>query len=237
MGFRCKQFAIDDSQCAMKVGTDSLLLGSWVMPNNAQAILDIGTGSGLLAIMLAQKSAANTQITGIDINPNAIAQAKVNGQNCPWSGRLTFLQVALQAWQAKQQYDLIVSNPPYFPINRKANQLNAEADRQQARQTAELTHSELLLVVSQMLTEQGEFCCVLPQQVESVFCAYAEQVGLFKQHKLQIQTKPLTPYKRVLLAFSRRPRQTSCEQLSIYTHQGEYSVEYKNLCKAYYLNF
>ena len=134
MGFKFKQFTIEHDKCAMKVGTDSIMLGSWVHTNNAQRILDIGTGSGLLSIMLAQKTQDTCLIDGIDIDAEAILQAEGNAKNCPWSERLTFQHTSIQLFSVETGYDLIVSNPPYFPVNLSANKIHSIPNRLNARQ-------------------------------------------------------------------------------------------------------
>ncbi|MGS2719245.1 tRNA1(Val) (adenine(37)-N6)-methyltransferase [Paraglaciecola aestuariivivens] len=237
MGFRCKQFAIDDSQCAMKVGTDSLMLGSWVEPKEASKILDIGTGSGLLAIMLAQKAPSHAQITGIDIDKHAITQAKTNAANCPWSQKITFYQSDVQTWPLNQQYDLVISNPPYFAVNHSANQLSRNNKREHARQTSALKHGDLLKFVSQGLSPTGTFYCVLPADSAAAFCTLAEQCGLYLIKSLAIQARPDTAIIRMLLAFSWQSIKPIEQQITIYTQAQNYSPEYQALCKDFYLNF
>jgi tRNA1Val (adenine37-N6)-methyltransferase len=237
VGFRFKKFTIEHDACAMKVGTDSILLGSWVQTNSAQHILDIGTGSGLLAIMLAQKSQHTCLIDGIDIDLAAIEQAKNNGKNCPWAVRLSFQNTSLQQFPMGTLYDLIVSNPPYFAINVSANKVHSIKNRLHARQTIELDHPTLLQKVTEHLSASGKFCCVLPSDVAKVFLADAETLGLHCLRELQVQPKHQTHVTRILLEFSRTKKTKISHKLSIYDHLGRYSEEYIDLCKDYYLNF
>ena len=237
MGFRCKQFTIEDDQCAMKVGTDSLMLGSWVEVNGAKHILDIGTGSGLLAIMLAQKADHICQIEGIDIDRNAIKQAKVNASNSPWSQQLHFYQRSLQEYASNIKYELIVSNPPYFPENISANKIDSLTNRQRARQTLTLDHQSLLQHVVLMMAEQGQFYCVLPAQSAELFCKYAQQVGLYCVNMLWVLAKPNKTASRVLMAFSLQQASQKAQQIIIHTHDGNYSADYMALCQDFYLNF
>lgn len=237
MGFKFKQFTIEDDACAMKVGTDSLMLGSWVQTKDAQKILDIGTGSGLLAVMLAQKSQQTCFIDAIDIDAAAISQARDNAKNCPWGARLFFHHMGVQVFSNTNAYDLIVSNPPYFPINVSANKTNATKSRLNARQTIELDHPTLLSAVNGLLTSNGKFCCVLPMEIAKLFTSDAESVGLFCTRELQVQPKPSAPMTRLLLEFSRIKSNKTVEELSIYNHLSQYTEEYKRLCKDYYLNF
>jgi tRNA1Val (adenine37-N6)-methyltransferase len=237
VGFRFKKFTIEHDACAMKVGTDSILLGSWVQTNDAQSILDIGTGSGLLAIMLAQKTQHTCLIDGIDIDVAAITQAKGNGENCPWASQLTFQNVSLQQFSIGTLYDLIVSNPPYFAINASANKANSVSNRPNARQTIELDHPTLLQNVTKHLSASGKFYCVLPSHIAKVFLANAEKVGLYCTRELQVQPKHQTHATRVLLELSHTQKTKISHRLSIYNHLGSYSKEYITLCKDYYLNF
>jgi tRNA1Val (adenine37-N6)-methyltransferase len=237
VGFQFKQFTIEHDACAMKVGTDSIMLGSWVEPKSVQRILDIGTGSGLLGIMLAQKAQDTCLIDGIDIDAVAISQAQRNAKNCPWAERLSFYHISLQQFSFDNGYDLIVSNPPYFPINVSANKTHYAKSRPNARQTIELDHATLLQEVAKHLSENGKFCCVLPVDVAKVFEVHAKSVGLYCTRELQVQPKHKTHVTRLLLEFSCIKKTKTCAQLSIYNHLGRYSKEYIVLCKDYYLNF
>ncbi|WP_340677135.1 methyltransferase domain-containing protein [Paraglaciecola sp.] len=243
-GFQFKQFYIEHSRCAMKVGTDSIMLGSWLEADNALNILDIGTGSGLLALMLAQKSILRARILGIDIDPQAIEQAKVNGENSPWAEKLAFAPLAVQELQTvatyPQSFDLIVSNPPYFPLNLTANQQNEhKADRQriQARQTTSLDHKELLKYVNIHLSDGGCFYCVLPIDVGDKFVVEAVLYGLHLQQQLQVQTHASGKLTRLLLKFSRNKSSPQINKLTIYDKDKHYSQAYMDLCNAFYLRF
>jgi tRNA1Val (adenine37-N6)-methyltransferase len=221
----------------MKVGTDSIMLGSWVQPNNAQRILDIGTGSGLLGIMLAQKAQDECVIDGLDIDAAAILQAKSNAENSPWAQQLTFYHTSLQHFACSNSYDLIVCNPPYFPVNISANIASTAKNRHNARQTTELDHLTLLQAVTNHLSIDGRFCCVLPSDVAKVFIADAESAGLYCSLELQVQSKHNNHVTRLLLEFNRVKKIKTSELLSIYDCSGSYSKKYVALCKDYYFNF
>jgi tRNA1Val (adenine37-N6)-methyltransferase len=241
VGFKFKQFIIEHDACAMKVGTDSIMLGSWVNTNGAQHILDIGTGSGLLAIMMAQKAQHTCLIDGIDIDAVATEQAKSNAQNCPWALQLSIQNLSLQQFPLTTGYDLIVSNPPYFSINVSANKTYSSKTRLDARQTIELDHPTLLQEVTKRLSANGKFCCVLPSDVANILVVDAETVGLYCTRELQVKPKPQTHVTRRLLEFSRSTKlktsEKRLEEINIYNHLGSYSKEYIALCKDYYLNF
>ena len=221
----------------MKVGTDSIMLGSWIKPKSAKHILDIGTGSGLLAIMLAQKIRSKSKITGLDIDNNAILQAKENAENCPWGKQISFFNTSLQQFQSDTKYDLICSNPPYFEINSTANNKHSTQNRQNARQTIALDHATLLKEVCHHLTEQGKFYCVIPFDVSNAFIQGAASLGLTCSRQLQVQPNQQKNVTRVLLEFSQVGSSQKTEKLCIYDHSNKYSPEYIALCKDYYVNF
>lgn len=244
-GFQFKQFFIEHKDCAMKVGTDSIMLGSWVTcptcPDEIipQQFLDIGTGSGLLAIMLAQKSPGRTCITGIDIDSDAIAQAKRNMANSPWSEKLIAQHISLQTFQKReveQKFTLVISNPPYFNSPILSEEKHSQK-RVQARQTSELPHQTLLNNVAQLMADNGMFYCVLPSDVCEAFIGYANTVGLHLLKQLTVFSKPNTPALRELLAFGFAARAQRTDSLTIYTESHQYSADYIDLCKDYYLNF
>ncbi|MGJ8681888.1 tRNA1(Val) (adenine(37)-N6)-methyltransferase [Paraglaciecola sp.] len=237
-GFQFKQFYIEHSFCAMKVGTDSIMLGSWVDVSEAKNILDIGTGSGLLAIMLAQKSSGDSKILGVDIDEQAIEQAYKNSKVCPWSERLFFEACAVQDLEGDELFDVIVSNPPYFPINQTENKKHTDAQRINARQTTELTHLDLIVSVLRSLSNNGHFYCVLPNDSIDKFIATAETLGLFCNKQLRVKARAEDKVIRYLLLMSRNNKNTKISYINIYgSSQEKYSTEYRSLCKEYYLNF
>ncbi|ABG42470.1 methyltransferase small [Paraglaciecola sp. T6c] len=259
-GFQFKQFFIEHQDCAMKVGTDSIMLGSWVTggdlinASETQRFLDIGTGSGLLAIMLAQKSSEQTHISGIDIDKDAIGQATRNMANSPWSHRLDAQQASVQSFTQNcdnPKFALIISNPPYFNSPILTHEKQAQK-RVAARQTSELTHHTLLNNVVRLLAPSGVFYCVLPSDVSQAFIELADPLGLSLIKQLTVFSKPDTNALRELLAFrfndpscirdtiSRAltsPEPPTRDTLTIYTQSHQYSDQYKALCKDYYLNF
>ncbi|NCP63328.1 MAG: methyltransferase domain-containing protein [Paraglaciecola sp.] len=252
-GFQFKQFFIEHDNCAMKVGTDSIMLGSWITANRVHRALDIGCGSGLLAIMLAQKTAEDCQIIGIDIDAAAVQQANTNAKRCPWPHKLQFLQRAAQTLQEAavfdSRFDLIVSNPPFYASNPKANtqnQANPDLARIQARQTTQLSHASLLHVVTDILATNGVFYCVLPELACENFIQLATTQGLHCCQQLLISAKPAAKVQRRLMKFCHRsPRAyqiCTSESLAIYAHTEAattpvYSGGFKQLCRDYYLHF
>lgn len=236
-GFKFKQFFIDHSGSAMKVGTDSVMLGSWIKPHNASHILDIGTGSGLLAIMIAQNSLVTCNIVGIDIDQGAIQQATHNGLQCPWAEQLTFEFADVKSYHPTTEFDVIVCNPPYFSVNVTTNQINTDKKRISARQTTDLDHHSLLLNVHRLLAENGHFYCVLPADVCPDFISLAHSLGLFCTQILKVQSYLESKVVRCLLAFAKTEKIRVVDSIHIYDGIRQYSAAYKNLCKEYHLKF
>ena len=222
MSFRFKQFYIEDSKCAMKVGTDGVLLGAWA-PKGTR-ILDVGTGSGLIARMLMQRC-PEALIDAIDIDPDATEQAKANGVNAYCS--------SLQNWQGS--YDLIVSNPPYFQNSLK----NPDKGREMARHTDTLSYAELILHSARLLQEGGRLALILPAEAENEIRQLAAVENLFLTHVTRVYSKEGKKPKRVLLAFQLKivdcRLKISEDTLVLEDEKGGRSLPYQNLCRDFYL--
>lgn len=232
--FVFKQFKILQDKCAMKVGTDAVLLGSWVNTSNAKTILDIGTGTGIIALMLAQKSDA--AIDAIDIDKNAFVQASENIAGCKWHERIQIHHISLQQYstECSDKYDLIVSNPPYFIDSSKA----LEESRTNARHTDQLPFAELLNGVLNLLNPTGSFYVILPTKESQVFRDMAEEQNLFLTKLTRVITLADRPEKRLLMQFEFTKK--TVEENSITIEKDErhsYTDEYKELTKDYYLAF
>lgn len=230
--FSFKQFTVFHHKCAMKVGIDGVLLGAWADVSNTFHVLDIGTGSGLIALMLAQRCEA--QITGIDIEPNAVIQANENVNDSPWKDRINIEQTALQdfAGNSTEKYDLIVSNPPYFVDSLK----NPDDKRTIARHTDSLSNLELLSYSNILLLPQGKLAVILPVSQGLEMIENAENINLFCNKITYVYPKPNTEIKRVLLEFSRERITQQINSMVIETVQRhEYSPEFTALVKDFYL--
>ena len=240
MSFRFKQFFIEDSKCAMKVGTDGVLLGAWCPITNHQSpitntpfrVLDIGTGSGLIARMLMQRC-PEAEVEGIDIDEAAVVQARENGVKAYCS--------SLQEWQndksqmTNHKYDLIVSNPPYFQNSLK----NPDAGRMTARHTDTLSYKDLMHHCARLLKSDGQLALILPAEAEAEVrgLAAAEQLSL--THVTRVYSKEGKKAKRVLLSFSRDTgipeyRYTE-DRLVLEDEKGGRSAAYSKLCQEFYL--
>ena len=246
-GFRFKQFFVRHDRCAMKVGTDGVLLGAWIPTNPLTTnpltrILDIGTGSGLIALMLAQRC-PEAQIDAIDIDPDAVAQARENFTSSPWSARLHVSQCALQEWSnnikpeasnniKQPTYDLIVSNPPYFTASLK----NPDAARSAARHNDTLPFSVLIAESAKLLAPDGTLSLIVPTEAEPELQALAEAQGLCCTHRCYVHPKPDRPAKRVMIAFSNQPSAISSqESLVLEDAHGGRSEAYQHLTRDFYL--
>ena len=161
-GFTFKECFIAHDRCAMKVGTDGVMLGAWSPVSRARHVLDIGTGSGLLALMLAQRTASTVTIDAVELDEQAAAQAQENAQASPWADRITVHSADIRQWSKENtaRYDLIVSNPPYFEEGVKCS----TPERERARYTTTLDHYSLLEIAATLITEEGFFCVVLPME-------------------------------------------------------------------------
>lgn len=230
--FQFKHFTIHQDRCAMKVGTDGVLLGAWVKVNGANKLLDIGTGTGLIALMLAQKS--NAFIDAIDIDQSAFEQASENVSLSPWRDHIRIVHSALSDYKPGYRYDLIVSNPPYFIDSYVA----IDEARNKARSaSASLTYDELLNGVVRLLNSTGRFCVILPFKEGQLFREKAEQNGLFCNVLVNVRTGKDKPFKRVLMEFSRREAELQEEELVIHYENRDFTEEYKKLTGEYYLAF
>lgn len=231
--FKFKQFTVYHDLCAMKVGIDGVLLGVWTPIDEAKHILDIGTGSGLIALILAQR-APGANITAIDIDENAVKQAEINAVNSPWNERIEVIQNSLQQFASStgKKFDLIVSNPPFFLNSLKA----PDPGRSTARHTDSLSHEELIVYSKQLLTADGRLCIILPVNEGKQCCEFAEKQGLYCTGETAVHSKPESPAKRLLLEFSqiKAPMQTS--ELTIETGiRHEYTPGFTLLAKDFYL--
>lgn len=229
--FNFKEFEVKQEQCAMKVGTDAVLLGSWVTCKNARNVLDIGTGTGLLALMVAQRSGA--LIDAIDIDKNSFTQAKGNFVASPWSERLNAMQCSIQEYAKKNmlKYDLIISNPPFFMNAHKSCLI----ERNVARHFNEtLTMGELINAVLLLLTPEGSFSLILPVKEGGLMIEEGESKGLFVNEITRVKTKYNKAEKRLLLRFSRERTSILSNIIAIQTHDGKYTDEYIELTKDYY---
>lgn len=229
--FRFKKFTVYHDQCAMKVGTDGVLLGAWTKVENAKRILDIGTGTGLIALMLAQRSEA--YIMGIDVDDSAVRQALGNVERSEWKDRMVIKKMDARMLSAEQcgTFDVIVSNPPFFTESVHS----PDEQRNKARHMSSLPFNELLSAVNRVLAEEGRFFVVLPADSMSDFIAIAAGFHLYLQRQTFVHPKPESAPKRVLLEFGYSTVECESSHLVVELERHKYSSEYRKLTCEYYL--
>ena len=216
--FQFCQFDLHQDRCAHRLGTDSMLLGCWVNPH-AERILDIGMGSGVLALMLAQRN-PQAQIDAIDIDADSVDQAQKNFASSPWSERIQGFQADVKNWQ-QQDYDLLICNPPYFETPKRANQ----PARANARHMDTLTHAEILSYASHLLSPTGRLAMVLPLQAATdLRRALAKSWHIVRW--CQVRHSVQHPYKRVLIELGLELQSSEESEFEIHGPDGDYSPAY-----------
>ena len=232
--FQFKQFTINQQNVAMKVGTDGVLLGAWADVENANSILDIGTGTGLITLMLAQR--CDAKITAIEIDKDAFLQAQENVENSNWKNRISIENISLQefAKPENQKFDLIVCNPPFFEHNSQI----LDEKRNIARQKSTLSFDELISVSAKLLTENGKICLILPFDELKNIQKIAIQNQLLLNKILKIKPLETKPFKRIMLEFGFQKTELLENILVIETEKRHfYTKEYIELTKDFYLKF
>lgn len=228
--FTFKQFTVYHDRCAMKVGTDGVLLGAWTDVSNARRILDIGTGTGLIALMVAQRT-TNVQITAIDIDAEAVNQARENVSSSPWKNRVGVMLQDVCTYTSDTGFDTIVSNPPYFIDSLKC----PDSQRATARHTDTLDAPRLLEKVAELLTPDGRFSLILPADQTDELLRIAKTQGLYPSRWTQVITRPGLPPKRSLVEFRKTHQNYSVKELVVELDRHVYSEDYIALTKEFYL--
>lgn len=260
--FQFKQFAVTQERAAMRVGTDGVLLGAWaslpaVVGTAPQRILDIGTGTGVIALILAQRTAARAAgeapmpvIDTVEVDPDTTAEAQVNFDSSPWKGifKTHAMPVQRYAASAPKPYDLIVSNPPYFMagtdfrrgFDTSAAATEPSAARVAARHAEALPYDELIDAVLQLLEPKGRFAAIFPYRESGIFIAKAAARGLYMLRVLEVRGAPHKPVKRVAAEFSfirKAKSEVVRETLCIDDGAGGFTEAYRTLTRDFYLRF
>lgn len=226
--FRFQQFEVFHDRCGMKVGTDGVLLGAWVQAENATRILDVGTGCGLIALILAQRSTA--EIVGVEFDAEATAQAADNARNSPWAKRLSILHEDFKNFSA-EPFDLIISNPPFFQ-----NDLKAPAQqRNQARHDVTLSYADLVSNSGRLLSSDGRLAVVIPHAAAPEFEALCWSSNLYLSRSCEVVTIEGQAPKRVLLEFSCQRKETERTTLTVGVKGNARSAAYSELTSDLYL--
>ena len=231
--FVFKQFEVHQDKCAMKIGTDAVLLGSWTsITSNPFSILDIGAGTGILGLMLAQRSNAEL-IDAIEIDDDAYEQCVDNFEASPWGDRLFCYHASLEEFvdEIEDTYDLIICNPPFYSDDYKSE----DSQRDLARFNDAMPFKHLMESVSKLLSEDGIFSIIVPFKEEAEIIKLAQNFNLHPNIILQVKGNPNSGVKRSLLEFSFRESEVKKEHLIIETERHQYTKDYINLTKDFYL--
>ncbi len=231
--FVFKQFTVHQNGCAMKVGTDGVLLGAWARLPAAGRVLDVGAGTGLLAMMVAQRCGA--MIDAIEIDDDAYRQAFVNCANTAWKSRIDVLKIPFGDYvqECGKKYDVVISNPPYF-----CNSLQPVSEsRSKARHTATLTFEGLAEGAAALLKRRGTLTTILPLPESDAFIRIAASRKLYPMRKTRVITRPEKPAKRMLMEFGFGRRNCTEDALVIENEDHTFTPAYKELTRDFYLRF
>ncbi|PRD54359.1 tRNA1(Val) (adenine(37)-N6)-methyltransferase [Sphingobacterium gobiense] len=231
--FRFKQFEVDQGNCAMKINTDGVLLGGATCFPEAERILDIGTGTGVIALMLAQ-SHPRAHVDAVEIDENAYQQAKINFQNSDFAKRLQAFPGSFAEMQPQYLYDLIVSNPPFY-----TNSLhNPDARKRLAKHTDILFFKRLLSFVSYYLTDNGQFRLIIPTVLaDEEIAPILSDYQLHVQHEMRISSFSGELPMRKIWGIGKKVVPLEIHDFAIYAEKGTYSAQYSALLKPYFLAF
>ena len=232
--FQFKQFRIEQKLSAMKVGTDAVLLGAWSNPKDAVTILDIGSGTGILSLMMAQRTKAG--ITAIELDKNSCLDAKINFANSTWADRIVLINEDILDFVKKSpvKFDFIICNPPYFSNGTESPSL----ERGTARHQKVLTLNELAKIGKELLTSDGKLALILPVEEGEQFIRLTATVNLFLNRLTRVKPNPIKPVRRLLMEFSNQ-MQIVDESVLMLEHEKhhDYTDEHRELTKDFYLKF
>jgi len=227
--FRFKQFSIRHDRCAMKVGTDGVLLGAWGLVEGKQ-ILDIGTGTGLIALMAAQRN-PKAEVLGIDIDEEAVQQAKENIAESPFCERVRSILADVMELRPTVQYDAILCNPPFFT----EDTLPEDKGRALARNNKSMPFAKLIPKVATLLSDTGTFSVIIPSQCTTEFVGHCLAEGLHLQRRCIVHTTARKPPRRTMLTFSKKNGSCLEQALCLMNDDGSRSQAYSDLTRDFYL--
>lgn len=235
--FRFKQFSVAHDRCAMKIGTDGVLLGAWAsLDHDPKSILDVGAGSGIISLQLAQRALAET-IDAVEIEPNAYEQCVENFENSLWNDRLFCYHASFSDFvkEIDTPYDLIVSNPPFYNPTSTSHNKPITDSREKARQNVALPFYELIAGAVKLMSPKGQFALIIPKENEAAILRHAKQHRLYLQNHTDVKGTDNTPVKRSLLQFGFQKTTTKSNVLVIEKSRHNYTDDYINLVKDFYL--
>lgn len=228
--FQFRQFAVRQGRCAMRVGTDGVLLGAWCDVTDAHRVLDIGTGSGLISLMVAQRN-PKAKIVAVEIDPGSAFDAADNFAASKWSHRLDVVQADFLSYASGITFDLIVANPPFFDSGHAA----PDSRRAAARHTESLPFQQLLSHATSLLSKRGRIALIAPSEVKERIEFLAGENNLWIGRRLGVRTTPAKPVRRFLWEFANFPVQLVAENLTIQDAEGRRTAEYAGLTNDFYL--
>jgi len=229
--FHFKQFSVRHDRCSMKVGTDAVLLGAWADVNGIKNVLEVGAGSGIISLMIAQRTSPVVKIDAVEIERGAAEQAVENILQSPWPSRIVVHPVAIQDFFPPELYDMIICNPPFFNNSLKP----PDKGRLQVRHTTSLSFEDLLSAAFRLLKSSGKLSVILPEQEGILFSDIALGSQLFNTRKHSFRTRSEKPIERWLLEFSKHKSDLENGEILLYKEGLEWSERYKNLTKDFYL--
>ncbi|WP_179343346.1 tRNA1(Val) (adenine(37)-N6)-methyltransferase [Winogradskyella ursingii] len=231
--FQFKQFTVNQDRCAMKIGTDGVLLGAWTsVAHNPYNVLDIGAGTGILSLMIAQRSNAE-QIEAIEIDDDAFEQCAENFENSPWNDRLFCFHASLLEYieAVDEKFDLIICNPPFYSEDYKTD----NKARDLARFSDAMPMEHIIFAVINFLSDNGKFSIIIPHKEEEKFIEEANLISLFPNRILRVRGNEKSELKRSLIEFSYSESPVNISELIIETERHHYTEDYINLTKDFYL--
>jgi len=223
--FRFKHFQVHQDHAALKVGTDSMVLGALCHWNNPKRLLDIGTGTGVLALMCAQRFDLN-EIIGLEISEQALIDAGINAQTNPFPTQITIVNQAVQSYFPEEQFDAIISNPPFFENSQK----NPNEHKSLARHTESLSFPELIQSIARLLSPEGKAWLIIPFESKENIIQLANNTDLFPVDLITVLGKPNKP-TRIILSLCKQNCSPQTSSICIRTENGNYTKEYKELTK------
>lgn len=230
--FQFQQFRVEQDRCAMKISTDAILLGSLVVVDGPERILDIGTGTGVIALMLAQRF-PEAIVVGVELDADASKQAEENMNQSPFASRMRLWKGKIQEYQEVEKFDLIVSNPPYFSDHLKSK----ETKRKNALHTDSLSFDELIQKAKELLNSSGKFWVILPFRQMEDFRLVANEAGFFEDKTITIYDRKEKPALRVVSSFTFQNLSSEKSEIVLKSAEGVYSNSYRKLLAGFLLGY